>query len=84
MGVAFAQLFNESSRSTGIPHIGASDAPKHLTPDSYIADDPNEIMCTTEDANKQDLTVLSPNAMEAKAILGSVGIKVNLGNSVRS
>jgi hypothetical protein len=82
LSVAFSQLFTESSGSQGIiPDLSSSN--RHLNPDSYLADDPNELMCESKDDSGENVVVLSPNAMEAKAILKSVDIAVNLKGSIR-
>jgi hypothetical protein len=40
-------------------------------------------MCESKDDSGENVVVLSPNAMEAKAILKSVDIAVNLKGSIR-
>jgi hypothetical protein len=80
LGVAYVQLFNEHASSHTLIQTESTTA---LGPDSYLADDPSELMCHTEDSSGEEVTVLSPNAIEAKTILKSVGITVKLNGSVR-
>jgi hypothetical protein len=79
-GIAFNQLF-DTSGSKGLFNTVTSTNEK-LTPDAYLADDPSELFCEINGDNSDSTTVLSPNSIEAKAILGSVGIKVHLNRSV--
>jgi hypothetical protein len=63
---AFLQLFKDES---GVIFSDRSAASARVSPESYLADDPSELMCHLDNSEGESVTVLSPRAIQAKTIL---------------